>query len=135
MRANKAEYDAVEAVMQKFADAIHEADHTIVEPYILKEALICGNGGGSFSIVPVEALLANIDTVGKEIGSKVEFRIDILALEETTAVCCVLEENMAGINYTNFFNLRKAEDGWKITVQQYNQSSDTSNAEMSAQFK
>lgn len=124
MRAPKTEYDAVEAVIQKFVDAIHASDHTIVKPYFIESAGLCGNVGGKVEIEPLQTLMNNIDACG-EAGAKVDFRIDILALEETIAVACVLEENMGDVNFTNYFTLMKIGSEWKIVLHAYNQNSDT----------
>ena len=65
-----------------------------------------------------------IDGLG-ELGAGVNFRTDILTLEETIAVACMLEENMGAVSFTNYFTLMKIGGEWKILIHAYNQDSDT----------
>ena len=124
MRAPKREYDAVEAVVQKFVDAIHASDSSIVKPYFVESAQLYGNVGGGLEQEPIQTLFNNIDACGAA-GAAVNFRTDILALEETIAVVCLLEENMGPMNFTNYFTLMKVNGEWKILIHAYNQNSDT----------
>lgn len=124
MRAGKKEYEAVEAVLQKFADSIHAADSSIVAPYFADRAGLFGNAGGKLEQEPIATLFRNIDGLG-DLGAPVEFRTDIMALEETVAVACMLEEGMGGADFTNYFTLMKIDGEWKILIHAYNQNSDT----------
>lgn len=124
MRAAKQDYDAVEAVVQKFVDAIHASDSRIVAPYFVPTAHLYGNAGGNVEQEPIQTLLDNIDACGP-LGAQTEFRADILALEETVAVVCLLEENMGPACFTNYFTLMKLDGAWKILIHAYNQNSDT----------
>lgn len=124
MRARKTEYDAVVAVMDKFVEAIHKSDSTIVAPYFVESAHLYGNAGGNIEQESISTLLRNIDGLG-ELGAGVNFRTDILALEETIAVACMLEENMGAVSFTNYFTLMKIGGEWKILIHAYNQDSDT----------
>ena len=124
MRAPKSEYDAVEAVVQKFVDAIHAGDSSIVRPFFVKTAGLYGNVNGGLEEEPIETLMKNIDACGAA-GSAVNFRTDILALEESIAVVCLLEENMGPMNFTNYFTLMKINGEWKFLIHAYNQNSDT----------
>lgn len=124
MRALKKEYDAVEAVINKFVEAIHASDSQIVKPYFVDSAHLYGNAGGVIEQEPIQTLMHNIDACG-ELGKNVDFRMDVIALEENVAVVCLLEEGMGDADFTNYFTLLKIDGNWKILIHAYNQNSDT----------
>lgn len=72
----------------------------------------------------IEQFYHNLDIVGA--GDNFKARIDVLAVEETVAVVCVLEEGWGGrIDFTDFYLLLKLNGEWKCVAKAYNQNSNT----------
>ena len=124
MRANIAEYKAVEAAAMKFVKSVAEGDSRYAKELFVDEAVLFGFLDGKLEHGSIEQFYHNVDTVGA--GENFDDRIDIVALEETVAVVRVLEEKWGGrIDFTDYLLLLKIDGEWKCVAKAYNQNSDT----------
>ena len=124
MRANIAEYKAVEAAAMKFVKSVAEGDSRYAKELFVDEAVLFGFLDGKLEHGSIEQFYHNVDTVGA--GESFDARIDIVALEETVAVVRVLEEKWGGrIDFTDYLLLLKIDGEWKCVAKAYNQNSDT----------
>lgn len=124
MRANIAEYKAVEAAAMKFVKSVAEGDSRYAKELFVDEAVLFGFLDGKLEHGSIEQFYHNVDTVGA--GENFDARIDIVALEETVAVMRVLEEKWGGrIDFTDYLLLLKIDGEWKCVAKAYNQNSDT----------
>ena len=124
MRANIAEYKAVEAAAMKFVKSVAEGDSRYAKELFVDEAVLFGFLDGKLEHGSIEQFYHNVDTVGA--GENFDARIDIVALEETVAVVRVLEEKWGGrIDVTDYLLLLKIDGEWKCVAKAYNQNSDT----------
>lgn len=124
MRANIAEYKAVEAAAMKFVKSVAEGDSRYAKEMFVDEAVLFGFLDGKLEHGSIEQFYHNVDTVGA--GENFDARIDIVALEETVAVVRVLEEKWGGrIDFTDYLLLLKIDGEWKCVAKAYNQNSDT----------
>ena len=124
MRANIAEYKAVEAAAMKFVKSVAEGDSRYAKELFVDEAVLFGFLDGKLEHGSIEQFYHNVDTVGA--GENFDARIDIVALEETVAVVRVLEEKWGGrIDFTDYLLLLKIDGEWKCVTKAYNQNSDT----------
>ena len=124
MRANIAEYKAVEAAAMKFVKSVAEGDSRYAKELFVDEAVLYGFLDGKLEHGSIEQFYHNVDTVGA--GENFDARIDIVALEETVAVVRVLEEKWGGrIDFTDYLLLLKIDGEWKCVAKAYNQNSDT----------
>lgn len=124
MRANIAEYKAVEAAAMKFVKSVAEGDSRYAKELFVDEAVLFGFLDGKLEHGSIEQFYHNVDTVGA--GENFDARIDIVALEETVAVVRVLEEKWGGrIDFTDYLLLLKINGEWKCVAKAYNQNSDT----------
>ena len=124
MRANIAEYKAVEAAAMKFIKSVAEGDSRYAKELFVDEAVLFGFLDGKLEHGSIEQFYHNVDTVGA--GENFDARIDIVALEETVAVVRVLEEKWGGrIDFTDYLLLLKIDGEWKCVAKAYNQNSDT----------
>lgn len=124
MRANIAEYKAVETAAMKFVKSVAEGDSRYAKELFVDEAVLFGFLNGKLEHGSIEQFYHNVDTVGA--GENFDARIDIVALEETVAVVRVLEEKWGGrIDFTDYLLLLKIDGEWKCVAKAYNQNSDT----------
>lgn len=124
MRANIAEYKAVEAAAMKFVKSVAEGDSRYAKELFVDEAVLFGFLDGKLEHGSIEQFYHNVDTVSA--GEKFDARIDIVALEETVAVVRVLEEKWGGrIDFTDYLLLMKMDGEWKCVAKAYNQNSNT----------
>ena len=124
MRANVAEYQAVEAAAMNFVKSVAEGNSKYAKKLFVDEAVLFGYLDGELEHGSIEQFYRNVDSVGGDKNFKA--RIDVVALEETLAVVRVLEENWGGrVNFTDYLLLLKMNGEWKCVAKAYNQNSDT----------
>lgn len=124
MRANIAEYKAVEEAAMKFVKSVAEGNSAFAKELFVEEAVLFGYLDGKLEHGPIEQFYHNVDTVGG--GDNFNARVDIVSLEETVAVVRVLEENWGGrIDFTDYLLLLKINGEWKCVAKAYNQNSNT----------
>ena len=124
MRANIADYKAVENAAMKFVKSVAEGNSSYAKELFVNEAVLFGYLDGKLEHGSIEQFYHNVDTVGA--GNDFKARIDIVSVEETVAVVRVLEEKWGGrIDFTDYLLLLKIEDEWKCVAKAYNQNSNT----------
>ena len=124
MRANIAEYKAVEAAAMKFVKSVAEGNSTYAKYLFDDEAVLFGYLDGKLEHGSIEQFYHNVDTVGA--GDDFNARIDIVSVEETVAVVRVLEEKWGGrIDFTDYLLMLKINGEWKCVAKAYNQNSNT----------
>ncbi|WP_294480561.1 nuclear transport factor 2 family protein [uncultured Bacteroides sp.] len=124
MRANIAEYKAVEEAAMKFVKSVAEGNSAFAKELFVEEAVLFGYLDGKLEHGSIEQFYHNVDTVGG--GDNFNARVDIVSLEETVAVVRVLEENWGGrIDFTDYLLLLKINGEWKCVAKAYNQNSNT----------
>lgn len=124
MRANIAEYKAVEAAAMKFVKSVAEGNSAYAKELFVEEAVLFGYLDGKLEHGSIEQFYHNVDTVGA--GDNFNARIDIVSVEEMVAVVRVLEEKWGGrIDFTDYLLLLKINDQWRCVAKAYNQNSNT----------
>lgn len=124
MRADIAEYKAVEQAAMKFVKSVAEGDSTYAKELFVDEAVLFGYLDGKLEHGSIEQFYRNVDTVGA--GDGFRARVDVLSVEETVAVVRVLEEKWGGrIDFTDYLLMLKIGGEWKCVAKAYNQNSDT----------
>lgn len=124
MRADIAEYKAVENAAMKFVKSVAEGNSSYAKDLFVDEAVLFGYLDGKLEHGSIEQFYHNVDTVSA--GSDFKARIDIISVEETVAVVRVLEEKWGGrIDFTDYLLLLKINNEWKCVAKAYNQNSDT----------
>lgn len=124
MRANIAEYKAVEEAAMKFVKSVAEGNSTYAKELFTDEAVLFGYLDGQLEHGSIEQFYQNVDSIGGD--KEFKARIDILDIEETVAVVRVLEENWSGrIDFTDYLLMLKIEEEWKCVAKAYNQNSNT----------
>ena len=123
MRNNISDYEAVEKVGRKFAEAVATGKSEICKPYFYDEAVMFGYLHGRLEHGGIQNLYDNLDNAGSD--PNYVFRVDVLTIEETVAIVQVIEDNWAGCNFTDYLMLIKIDSEWKVVAKVYNQNSDT----------
>lgn len=124
MRADIAEYKAVEQAAMKFVKSVAEGDSTYAKELFVDEAVLFGYLDGKLEHGSIEQFYRNVDTMGA--GDGFRARVDVLSVEETVAVVRVLEEKWGGrIDFTDYLLMLKIGGEWKCVAKAYNQNSDT----------
>lgn len=124
MRSKIEEYEAVEKAAEKFVRSVAEGDSSYAKELFIDEAVLFGYLDGELEHGSIEQFYNNVDNVSG--GENFNARIDILLLEETLAVVCVLEEGWGDrIDFTDVLLLLKMNGEWKCVAKAYNQNSDT----------
>ena len=124
MRADIAEYKAVENAAMKFVKSVAEGNSSYAKDLFVDEAVLFGYLDGKLEHGSIEQFYHNVDTVSA--GCDIKARIDIISVEETVAVVRVLEEKWGGrIDFTDYLLLLKINNEWKCVAKAYNQNSDT----------
>ena len=124
MRANIAEYKAVEKAAMKFVRSVAEGNSSYAKELFVDEAVLFGYLDGQLEHGSIDQFYHNVDTVGA--GDDFKARVDIVSVEETVAVVRVLEEKWGGrIDFTDYLLLLKINGEWKCVAKAYNQNSDT----------
>ena len=115
MRANIAEYRAVEEAAMKFVKSVAEGDSRYAKELFVDEAVLFGYLDGTLEHGSIEQFYRNVDTV--DAGKDFRARIDIVDIEETLAVVRVLEEKWGGrIDFTDYLLLMKIDGKWKCVA-------------------
>lgn len=124
MRADIAEYKAVENAAMKFVKSVAEGNSSYAKDLFVDEAVLFGYLDGKLEHGSIEQFYHNVDTVSA--GNNFKARIDIVSVEETVAVVRVLEEKWGDrIDFTDYLLLLKINNEWKCVAKAYNQNSDT----------
>lgn len=124
MRADIAEYRAVEAAAEKFVKSVAEGDSRHARELFVNEAVLFGYLDGKLEHGSIEQFYKNVDSVAA--GDEFNARIDVVTVEENLAVVRVLEEKWGGrIDFTDFLLMLKIDGEWRCVAKAYNQNSDT----------
>lgn len=124
MRADIAEYKAVEEAAMKFVKSVAEGNSAYAKELFTEDAVLFGFLDGQLEHGSIEQFYRNVDTVGA--GEDFKARVDIVSIEETVAVVRVLEEKWGGrIDFTDYLLLLKMNGQWKCVAKAYNQNSNT----------
>lgn len=120
MRAPREDYDAAAQAAANIFEAIIKKDRSICKDSFLDGAVIFGQTNGKPNVGPYENLLKQID--GSDVGPEFNYRVDVVALEDTIALVQVLENNYNGNYYTVYCTEMKVDGQWKIGSFIYNQN-------------
>ena len=104
------DYEEINAVLNQYLKGGDNGSY-LLKPIFHKNAIVNGE--------PAQALFDAIDKAGIEKNSKA--RVDILGVVGNIAIARVVLENWHGMNFIDFHNLIKTEDGWKIISKIYYQ--------------
>lgn len=121
MRSNIKEYFEVENVARKFAQAVHEGKGSICRPYFSDRAKVYGYLDGVYQECTADEFAKQLDDMGADPAHVA--RVDVLDVEETVALVRVIEDNWFGHDFTDYLNMIKTPEGWKIFAKVYNQNS------------
>ncbi|MCD7878477.1 MAG: nuclear transport factor 2 family protein [Candidatus Gastranaerophilales bacterium] len=119
MRDDIKEFNAVEAVAEKFIEAVKNGNSEIVKPYFYEKAVFFGQlNEKEYQSGSIQLFYETIDKMGAA-GDNYIARTDVLALEKTIAVVRVIEDNWHGYKFTDILNLNKINGEWKIVAKVY----------------
>lgn len=113
------DYEAVVAVISKYAQGCKEGKSEIMRPAFHKDAIMYGYLNGSLSEGSIENLYGAVDSFGADENAKT--RIDVLSIEGTAATVRVTLEDWHGIAFTDFHSLLKIDGEWKIIAKVFHQ--------------
>ncbi|HBN55753.1 MAG TPA: hypothetical protein DD414_03170 [Lachnospiraceae bacterium] len=120
MRVAREEYDAAAKAAADFFEAVAKKDRSICKDSFLEGAVLYGATDGKLNIGTYENLLNQVDN--SLAGPEFNYRVDVIAIEETIAVVQVLENNYNGNYYTVYCTEIKIDGKWKIGSFIYNQN-------------
>lgn len=124
MRDKIKEYDEVAKAAELFVKSVAEGNSGHARKLFTDDAVLFGILNGTMEHGSIDQFYTNVDTVGADPNFKA--RVDVVAVEETVAVVCVLEEGWGGsIDFTDFLLLLKIDGEWKCVAKAYNQNSNT----------
>ena len=124
MRADIAEYKAVEEAAMKFVRSVAEGNSKYARELFTDEAVLFGYLDGQLEHGSIQQFYHNVDTVPG--GDHFKARVDVLMVEESLAVIRVLEEGWGNrIDFTDVLLLLKMNGQWKCVAKAYNQNSNT----------
>lgn len=124
MRADIAEYKAVEEAAMKFVRSVAEGNSKYARELFTDEAVLFGYLDGQLEHGSIQQFYHNVDTVPG--GDHFKARVDVLMVEESLAVVRVLEEGWGNrIDFTDVLLLLKMNGQWKCVAKAYNQNSNT----------
>ena len=106
---NVKEYEEILAVLNKYLEGANKGSK-IMKPAFRPNAIV--------NAQPVQALFDGADEAGETNSIA---RVDILDVVGDIACARVVMENWHGMNFVDFHNLMKTEDGWKIVSKIYTQ--------------
>ncbi len=119
MRDDIKEFNAVEAVAEKFIEAVKNGNSEIVKPYFYEKAVFFGQlNEKEYQAGSIQLFYETIDKMGACNDDYIA-RTDVLALEKTIAVVRVIEDNWHGYKFTDILNLNKINGEWKIVAKVY----------------
>ncbi len=120
MRAPREDYDAAAQAAANVFEAVIKQDRSICKDSFLDGAVIFGQTNGQPNVGLYENLLKQIDE--SNVGPEFNYRVDVVALEDTIALVQVLENNFHGNYYTVYCTEMKVGGQWKIGSFIYNQN-------------
>ena len=118
MRVGREEYDAAAQAAINVFEAIIKSDSSIAKDSFMPECNIFGQTGERKNIGSFESLLNQIDN--SKVGPEFNYRVDVVAIEDTIALVQVLENNYNGNYYTVYLTEMKVDGQWKICSFVYN---------------
>ncbi|MCD8363563.1 MAG: nuclear transport factor 2 family protein [Lachnospiraceae bacterium] len=120
MRAPREDYDAAAQAAANIFEAIIRKDSSFCKDSFLDGAVIFGQTGGKLNSGSYTNLLRQIES--SSVGEEFNYRVDVIALEETIALVQVLENNYYGNYYTVYCTEMKIDGKWKVGSFIYNQN-------------
>ena len=106
------DYDAICAAIQHYIDGAIAGRGERMKPAFHEEATIYGYVGPDFFAGPIQNLYDRNDANGP--APELQARIASIDLVGSVASVRVEIENWTGHRFTDFFNLLKIDDQWKI---------------------
>jgi hypothetical protein len=107
-----AAYEQIAAVIQHYLDGAIEGKGELMRPAFHEEATIYGYVGDSLFAGPIQNLYDWNDNNGP--AADLKARIVALDIVGSIASVRVESDNWTGHRFTDFFNLLKVDDEWKI---------------------
>lgn len=118
MRVGREEYDAAAQAAVNVFEAIIKGDSSIAKDSFMPECSIFGQTGERKNIGPYTDLMNQIDH--SKVGPEFNYRVDVVAIEDTIALVQVLENNYNGNYYTVYLTEMKVDGQWRICSFVYN---------------
>jgi len=106
------DYDAIKAAIQHYIDGAIAGKGELMRPTFHADATIFGFVGPDLFAGPIQGLYEWNDSNGPATG--LVARIVSIDLVETVASVRVESDNWTGHRFTDFFNLLKLDDQWKV---------------------
>ena len=111
------DYDAIKAAIQHYIDGAIAGKGELMRPTFHADATIFGFVGPDLFAGPIQGLYEWNDSNGPATG--LVARIVSIDLVETVASVRVESDNWTGHRFTDFFNLLKLDDQWKVMNKVY----------------
>ena len=106
------DYDAIQAIIQHYIDGAMTGEGARMRPAFHEEATIYGHVGPDFFAGPIQQLYDWNDANGP--APELQARIVSIDLVDSVASVRVESDNWTGLRFTDFFNLLKTGNQWKI---------------------
>ncbi|CAG0952194.1 hypothetical protein MTYP_00254 [Methylophilaceae bacterium] len=106
------DYDAIAAVVQHYIDGARSGRGVDMKPAFHEDATIYGYVGPDLFAGPIQGLFDWNDQNGPASG--IVSRIVSIDVAGTVASVRLESDNWTGHRFTDFFNLLKVDDQWKI---------------------
>ncbi|KAK1939877.1 hypothetical protein P3T76_008183 [Phytophthora citrophthora] len=114
------EYELVVAAVQTYIDGLQCGDTKTLSRAFHNDAVMYGYSGDSLLGGPIENLYEFVRRHGA--ATQVKTHTDVLSITPTTAVVRVdMENDAAGLNYTDFHTLIKVDEHWCIIAKTFHQ--------------
>ena len=112
MRVGREEYDAAARTAASVFEAIIRGDSSVARDCFMPDCRIFGQTGSRKNFGPYTDLLEQIDH--SSVGPEFNYRVDVVAMEDTIALVQVPENNYNGNYYTVYLTEMKVDGQWKI---------------------
>jgi len=120
-----ADTEAVLATMQRYIDGTNDADVTLLRSAFHANAVMTGWMGGHLmegTPEPFFQHVANTPAPAKQTGAPYSGRITEVRVLGNTATATLIEDNLYGVDFVDFFHLSRGRDGqWLIVSKLFHQ--------------
>ncbi|MGR7911423.1 nuclear transport factor 2 family protein [Lysinibacillus capsici] len=106
------EYDQIIFTINKYVEGVASGKSELLKEAFYENAIMYGFEDSGLVEGSIQNLYDYVDQAGP--APKMQSRIDIIEVVNTVATVRVILENSEGANYTDFHQLLKINNDWKI---------------------
>ena len=122
MNPRNVELRAISQVINKYAEGCQSGNVALLREAFHPQAMMYGSSGDQTIVVPIEGLYAFVETnePPAKTGEPHQCFISSIQYNGNAANVEMIQESGFGHDYTNYFQLIKAEGQWLIVSKTYN---------------